>query len=125
MIKRNLLVLISTLSASVALSGCNSTSPDSTSLVYISDGYVQCEQPPAPLVDTAALLQQANVTVLKSDCGQIKDMGVISMCGAGGTGIHLHQINSKDLNQANQAGFDSIDKLTEQGLAYEIIECGL
>lgn len=110
---------------SVTLSGCNSTVHENTSLVYISDGYVQCEQPPAPLADTAVLLQTANVEVLSSSCGQITDMGVIAMCGAGGTGIHLHQIKSTDLDQANQAGFDSIDKLTEQGLAFEFIECGL
>ncbi len=121
MIKRNLLFLISTLS--LTLSAC-STPSESTSVVYISDGYIQCEQPPAPLSETAALLSKANVTVLKSDCAQIQDMGVIAMCGAGGTGIHLHQIHSKDLDQASQAGFDSIDKLTEQGLHYEKIECG-
>ncbi|MDO6524809.1 hypothetical protein Q4519_03835 [Motilimonas sp. 1_MG-2023] len=110
--------------ATLSVSACNTT-PSSTSLVYISDGYVQCETPAMSLDMTRNLLTEVGINVITSHCAHITDLAVISMCGAGGTGIHLHEIASQDNNKATAAGFDNVSKLTEQSLNYEIIDCKL
>ena len=117
-------ITIAAILMALLASACSSTSNDKT-LVYISDGYVQCEQPPATLAQTRNALTQMGIKVFSSHCAQITDMSVISMCGAGGTGIHLHEIANSDVNKATNSGFGHANTLSAQSLNYEIIECGL
>ncbi|MCE2594187.1 hypothetical protein K6Y31_05095 [Motilimonas cestriensis] len=116
--------ILTALLASLLVNGC-STPSSSTTLVYISDGFVQCEQPPMTLTTTQSILTNAGIDVISSYCAQITDLAIISMCGAGGTGIHLHEIASQDSNKATEAGFDNVSKLAEQALNYEMIDCEL
>lgn len=121
---RLLQITVAAALAALLTSACSSRSNDRT-LVYISDGYVQCEQPPATVTQTRNALTQIGIKVFSSHCAQITDMAIISMCGAGGRGIHLHEIANRDASKATNTGFGHANALSTQSLNYEIIECGL
>ena len=93
--------------------------------MYISDGYVQCEQPPLPLRETREHLTNAGIKVWSSHCAQISNLSVIAMCGASGAGIHLHEIDSQQVDNAQRLGFKPVSYLSQRSLNYQTIACGL
>ncbi len=106
----------------VLLSGCEDNSTDE--MVYISNNSIQCEyQGDLPEV-TANILVEAGIDVLESNCGHVTGGLVLSVCGAGTTGINIHTIRSVNIDDAEKLGFHNLLELeNEYDEGYQIVEC--
>lgn len=93
-------------------------------LVYIDDGVIQCEFPGLSEQETAQPLIDKGIDVMASSCGYLSDLAVATVCGTGDSNIHLHEINSQNIEDAQQLGFESVTTLeNEASRGYELIDC--
>ena len=69
------------------------------------------------------MLGEVGIDVENSNCGLITGMAVTTVCGAQTLDINLHEISSKDLEQAQELGFQSVDRLSDEGLSYTSTNC--
>src|SRR5690606_28545280 len=96
-----------------------------TTHIYKPDGNKQCEPATSTLADSTRQLTNAGIEVHSSHCATQTGMAVITVCGAPTLGIHLHEINSFDLQEALTLGYEDANKLSDQynGTGYEITAC--
>lgn len=108
----------------LATTACTTPPPTKTH-IYKPDGNKQCEPATASLADSARQLTNAGIEVHSSHCATQTGMAVITVCGAQTLGIHLHEINSADLQEALTLGYEDASKLSDQsnGTGYEITAC--
>jgi len=93
-------------------------------LVYISTGSKQCQNNGMSHNVTAQLLIDKGVDVISSHCGDITGLLVPAACGADTLEINLHTINSQNIPDAQNEGFEPVSKLSERiGVGYQVIEC--
>lgn len=107
------------------LFACTSTdNKQKTQLVYIDKGTIQCESKGKTTQQTAAILEQSGIQVTESQCANLTNMMVATMCGAPGTSINLHQIASDDVGKAEKLGFSPVSRLQQDNSSgYEIVPC--
>ena len=96
-----------------------------TTHIYKPDGNKQCEPATATLANSTNQLTNAGIKVLTSTCATQTGMAVITVCGAPTLGIHLHEINASDVQQAKALGYEEANNLInkEHGTGYETIDC--
>lgn len=113
-----------TLTLLLATTACT-TPPPTTTHIYKADGNKQCEPATSSLADSTRQLTNAGIEVHNAHCATQTGMAVITVCGAPTLGIHLHEINSADLQEALTLGYEDAGKLSEQGngTGYEITAC--
>jgi len=113
-----------TLTLLLATTACT-TPPPTTTHIYKADGNKQCEPATSSLADSTRQLTNAGIEVHNAHCATQTGMAVITVCGAPTLGIHLHEINSLDLQEALTLGYEDAGKLSEQGngTGYEITAC--
>lgn len=117
----------------LALAGCNGNNDENsgdiqpieeTKLVYINDGYIQCEFDGYSADETSQILINNGIDVLASYCGYISGISVGAACGFGANNINLHEINSQNIVDAENLGFAPVSELAmDDDLGYEIIDC--
>ncbi len=109
----------------LTLNACVSTSDhESTVMVYINSGAVQCESSGKTAAETALLLSEQGIEVSSNQCASLTSLAVIAMCGAGTTNINLHQIRQYDLSKAQDLGFENVESLKqENNLGYQVLDC--
>lgn len=95
---------------------------DSSVLVYVTAGAIQCDYKGRTPVETAQLLVNEGIDVLSSYCG-VTDMAHITVCGASTGDINLHEINASNLADANEIGFGPVSELVNMGVGYQATEC--
>src|SRR5690606_30144543 len=83
----------------LATTACT-TPPPTTTHIYKADGNKQCEPATSSLADSTRQLTNAGIEVHNAHCATQTGMAVITVCGAPTLGIHLHEINSFDLQEA-------------------------
>ena len=104
-------------------SSCNETSTGNE-VVYINNGAIQCESKGLSEVETAQILINEGIDVLKSQCAYITGIAIAAQCGLGGSNINLHTLNTQNLVDAQTLGFLSISELQKgDDPGYKIIDC--
>lgn len=118
---KKLLLIMST---ALVLSACANTTPDSSALVYINNGAIQCETEGKMGSETAMLLINDNINVTSTECGHLANIAVVAMCGGPATNINVHTISSADLQKAEALGFKNVTTLKQTDhIGYEVSEC--
>ena len=84
-------------------------------LVYIDNSAIQCEFRGKPPAETAALLEDAGVTVQESFCAYRTGMAIAAMCGTGDLNINVHRISESDLALAGELGLKPAADLGRNG----------
>jgi hypothetical protein len=85
---------------------------------------VQCEDTSGrPLTETKAQLKDAGSDVFESSCALITNKMSPALCGAATLYINVHTIDEKDLPQAQELGFASVETLGDEDEAYDTEEC--
>jgi hypothetical protein len=92
-------------------------------LIYRSANAIQCETPGISLEKSAGSLTDNNIEIFSSYCGVQTGLAIMAMCGAGTTGIRLHEIAGTDLSDAEQIGFSPVSELIAAGYGYEMTDC--
>ena len=104
--------------------GCNTNTDIDTKIVYIDDGAIQCEYEGMSEIETAQILIDNGMDVLKSQCGYLSGIAVAAQCGLGDTSINLHTIPIQNLPDAQSLGYDSVSTLKrDNDIGYVITEC--
>ena len=108
----------------ILLSACVMTENEETTLVYINDGSMQCEESGKSGLETAEILQASNITVQSTQCGSLSNRAVVAMCGGPATNINVHEIKSTDLEKAQSLGFEDVATLKQKNnKGYEVSDC--
>ena len=103
---------------------CGSGKNDNHEIVYINDGAIQCESEGMSQQETAQILINGGIDVIKSQCGYLSGIDVAAQCGLGDNNINLHTINIQNLIDAQALGFDTVLTLNrDDDIGYVIIEC--
>lgn len=112
-------------SSALLISACSTTTENQPeSMVYINTGEIQCELAGQTGVQTARLLTDNNIDVSKTQCGQLTDVGVASVCGGETVNINVHTIATNKVAYAQALGFEDVATLkTESGLGYSAADC--
>lgn len=112
-------------SSALLISACSTTTEKQPeSMVYINTGAIQCELEGQTGVQTARLLTDNNIDVSKTQCGQLTDVGVASVCGGATVDINVHAIPTNKIAYAQALGFEDVATLkTETGSGYSVSDC--
>ena len=96
-----------------------------TTHIYKPDGNKQCQPATSTLASSTNQLTSASIEVITSHCATQTGMAVMTVCGAPTLGIHLHEINASDIQNAKDLGYEEANNLIneEQGTGYEITNC--
>ena len=106
------------------LSACVTTKQISQEIIYINTGEVQCESAGQTGIQTARLLTDNNIEVSKTQCGQLTNIGVASVCGGATVNINIHAIPANKVSNAQDLGFERVSILKHQGdLGYNVRDC--
>lgn len=106
------------------LTACVTTEQPPQEMVYINTGEVQCELAGQTGVQTARLLTDNNIDVSKTQCGQLTNMAVASVCGGTTVNINIHAISADKVAHAQDLGFEHVSTLKQQdNLGYDVSDC--
>lgn len=118
--KKLLLLATSTL----LLTACAAPKQVPQAMVYINTGAIQCEIEGQTGVQTARLLTDNNIEVSKTQCGNLSNMAVASVCGGTTTEINVHTIPLDKVEHAQDLGFEDVSTLKMQDdLGYNVSDC--
>ena len=107
-----------------AIVACDTDSEKYTEIVYINDGAIQCESDGMSVIETAQVLIDNGIDVIKSQCGYLSGVVVAAQCGLGDININLHTIPIQNLPDAQSLGFESVLTLRrDDDIGYVVIEC--
>ncbi|MFC1751380.1 hypothetical protein ACFL2V_21595 [Pseudomonadota bacterium] len=110
------------------MTGCNHDKEPSVlngnDLIYINDGAIQCETEGMTTTESAQLLINKGIDVISSYCGFLTGIEAATQCGLGDTNINIHEINSQNVPDAQEVGFEPVSTLKQEtDIGYQIIEC--
>jgi len=93
--------------------------------VFADRGSRQCESTGISPGESAQLLINVGVDVLRSDCGIRTGVAFPAVCGGATGEIVVHQIRSVNLPTAEQLGFAPVSTLVDPvaGTSYELVAC--
>ena len=96
-----------------------------TTHIYKPTGNKQCQSPTSTLTNSTNQLTSAGIAVHTSYCATQTGMAVMTVCGAPTLGIHLHEINTSDMQKAKDIGYEEANNLIneEHSTGYEITNC--
>ena len=102
----------------------NASKSTESTLVYVNDGSMQCEDGGMSGAETAAVLTEANIKVSSTQCGSLSNVAVVAMCGGPAININVHEIKTQDLGKAEELGFKNVSTLKqENNKGYEVSDC--
>lgn len=98
---------------------------EATMFVYKSKGAIQCQSKGLSSKKSEAILVEANVKVIASHCGILKNRLYPAVCGGGNAEIIIHEIKVGHLSMAESRGYMSIKELVDTKLKtqYEFVDC--
>jgi hypothetical protein len=108
------------------LQGCvgGNDSDENQVTVYKNNGAIQCESEGLSELETAQQLIDNGIDVILSTCGILTGVSVLTVCGAENIYINLHVINTQNLADAEELGFESVSSLkNEDDSGYMILGC--
>ena len=96
-----------------------------TTHIYKPDGNKQCEPATSTLANSTNQLTTAGIEVRSSHCATQTGISIMTVFGAPTLGIHLHEINASDIQNAKDLGYVEANNLIneDQGTGYEITNC--
>jgi len=112
-------------SSALLISACSTiTEKQPETMVYINTGEIQCELTGQTGIQTARLLTDNNIDVSKTQCGQLTDVGVASVCGGTTVNINVHAIATNKVAYAQALGFEDVTTLkTASSTGYSASDC--
>lgn len=92
--------------------------------VYTSAEAIQCQFGGNTLATSAQPLIENGIDVVESACAYMTGVAIISTCGAPTIDINLHKIDASNLNQAEELGYFSVNKLeNNKDSGYRVSSC--
>lgn len=109
----------------ISLISCGGSDSSGFVTVYKSTGAIQCESSGVSFEDSAQVLIENGIDVIESNCGFLTNLSVPTVCGAGTTGINLHQISRTSLQDVENLGYTDVSTLANEttGSGYQVVEC--